>query len=659
MKQRAPGGADVTVRGGSGGSSSGAPVVSRDLHHDTSRPLRELPQVPFPVPVTRPPDDEAGPPTFSDGRPDPLVQRGPATGRMPAPIQSFPGLQNNDNAILGVALTPPDTNGDVGPNHYVQMVNVVYAVYSKTGTIVAGFPKAQASIWTGFGTAGTPEALCRETDQGDPVVVYDQLAGRWVLTKFAFGTDAGSGDKTGPYVQCIAVSATGDATGAFHRYAFLYDNCLFNDYPHFGVWPDAYYMAANQFTTPTPACQGAPGTEGGGAAAYERTKMLNGDPALQVVFKNGVNNASVPYAMLPSDLDGATSPPAGRPNFYLHFEDDDRGAAADQLALYKFSVDFGNPGASTFAGPDNLPTAFNSMFTCAPAGDDCFPQPGTTQKLDALADRLMFRLAYRNFGTHESLVVNHTVNVGNNHGGVRWYELRSPNTAPTIAQQGVYSGDGAGDTHDRWMGSVAQDRLGNLAAGYSITSSTVFPSVRYVGRLTTDPAGTLPQGEATLVAGGGSQDGSNRWGDYSDMTVDPVDDCTFWYTQEYYDQANNNTTNWQTRIGSFKFANCVGPTIATLLGVNARVARGVVTLTWRTASETGTAGFEVWRTGGGQTTKLTRGLIPAKHAGRSRGAAYRVVDRGVRRGTSYTYRLRVVGTDGRRAWRGSVTAGVR
>src|SRR3990172_1213984 len=298
-----------------------------------------------------------------------------------------------------------------------------------------------------------------------------------------------------------------------------------NDYPKFGVWPDAYYMSINQFVFSGDTEDFA----GPGAVAFEREKMLSGLPANMVYFDIGT-----PYAsLLPSDMDGFTLPPAGSPNYFVQFGDDGEGVwDTDRLMVFQFHVDWNNPSASTFSGPSVLNTEPFDSHLCDYYWSICIPQPDAGGALTALPDRLMYRLAYRNFGDHESLVVNHTVEVdGADHAGIRWYEIRNPGGAPTIYQQGTY----APDSNHRWMGSIAMDGNGNMALGYSVSSGTVYPSIRYTGRLVADTPGTLPQGEAVLIAGGGRQThSSSRWGDYSAMSVDPVDDCTFWYTQEYY-----------------------------------------------------------------------------------------------------------------------------
>jgi hypothetical protein len=434
---------------------------------------------------------------------------------------NFAGVGQGDYGFSD-QYAPPDTNGAVGATQYVQWVNTYFAVFNKsTGAIAAGFPKPGNSVWAGFGGG------CQNNNDGDPIVQYDKLANRWILTQFSVSTL--------PYMQCVAVSQTSDATGAYYRYAFSYGNIQFNDYPKLGVWPDGYYISYNIFNN-------ARTFAGSKVCSFDRAKMLTGDPsATQQCFQLSSSFGG----LLPSDLDGSTAPPAGSPNFFMNF-------GANSLNLWKFHVDFANSANSTFTGPTNIPVAaFNAACS---GGGACIPQAGTSNKLDSLADRLMYRLAYRNRGGVESLLVNHSVTVGNKRTGitsVRWYEIRNPNGTPTVFQQGTL---GTSDKIHRWMGSIAMDKQGNIALGYSASSGSVTPSIRYTGRLTTDPLGTM-QTENVIQAGAGSQTGSlHRWGDYSAMTVDPVDDCTFWYTNEYLKASGS--FNWSTRIASFKFPGC-------------------------------------------------------------------------------------------------------
>jgi hypothetical protein len=280
--------------------------------------------------------------------------------------------------------------------------------------------------------------------------------------------------------------------------------------------------------------------------------MLAGQPAAMIYFDVPTTNPEY-GAMLPADLDGPTPPPPGAPNYFARVAVPTTGGPSNRLELYEFRANFANPAASTFTGPSLLPTAPYDANLCFFSFIlNCLPQPNTPQRLDALSDRLMYPLLYRNFGTHEALVANHTVNVGGEQAGVRWYELRKQGAgAWAIHQQGTH----APDQHNRWIGSLAMDRAGNVALGYNVASSTLFPSIRYTGRLASDPLGTLPQGETSLIEGSGSQTGSPRWGDYSTMSVDPTDDCTFWYTNEYY--ATTSTIGWQTRIGAIRFPACL------------------------------------------------------------------------------------------------------
>ncbi len=444
---------------------------------------------------------------------DPVLQRtvGPPT---PTVGISFEGLGNKQYGFTPNAA-PPDTNGAVGATQYVQWVNESFAVFNKsTGTLVAG-PTAGNTLWSGFGGG------CESNNDGDPIAIYDKIANRWVMSQFSVSTT--------PYLQCIAVSTTSDATGTYNRYSFQYNN--FDDYPKMGVWPDAYYETFNMFNNSNAFV-------GSDACAYDRNAMLAGSSATQICFQQG----SSVGGLLPSDFDGTALPPAGSPNYMLYF-------STNSLKLYRFHVDFATPANSTFTGPATISVA---AFSPLCGGGTCVTQPGTTTRLDSLADRLMYRLAYRNFGTHESLVVNHSV-VANSGGGIRWYEIQNPSGTPSLAQQGTF----APDSNFRWMGSIAMDQAGNLAVGYSVSNgSTIHPSIAYAGRLASDPSGTLGA-EVNVITGTGSQNaGLTRWGDYSAMTVDPVDDCTFWYTQEY--MKTTGSFNWNTRIANFKFPGCGG-----------------------------------------------------------------------------------------------------
>jgi hypothetical protein len=501
------------------------PDVNQAIQHDVSPPLRDMVHYRQSSGVQRDRPLRLLPvPQGSNVQPDPVVQSsapGPMVGATAG--LNFAGIGDTSNTPGNPCnCAPSDTNGAVGATQFVQWVNSAFAVYNKTtGALIAG-PTAGNSLWAGFGGG------CQTNNDGDIIAQYDKANNRWVLTQFSVSTT--------PFLQCVAVSTTSDATGTYNRYAFQEPN--FNDYPKLGVWPDGYYLSFNMFSGNT--------FVGARACALNSAAMRAGTAATQVCFQLSSSFGS----LLPSDLDGSTPPPAGSPDFYLNF-------GTNSLNLWKFHVDFTTPANSTFTGPTNIPVA---AFTAAcSGGGTCIPQPNTSNKLDSLADRLMYRLAYRNRGGVESLVVNHSVTVSggrrNSVTGIRWYELRVSRTSdPTgtlsVFQQGTYSPDSS----SRWMGSIAMDMVGDIALGYSVSSSSLFPSIRYTGRVPSDPLGTL-EGENTILTGGGSQTGSlHRWGDYSSISVDPVDDCTFWYTTEYL--KSSGSFNWSTQIASFKFPGC-------------------------------------------------------------------------------------------------------
>lgn len=535
--------------------------------HDTSAPLRAIPPVP---PARRLDPDEREPRLArrivrGRGAPDPVVQRRAGASTMPATSQSVEGI-GNVNEVL-----PPDTNAAVGPNHYVHSVNVSFAIYTKGSAsappaLLYG-PAETSTLWAGFG------GPCEGRNDGDAIILYDHLADRWVMSQLAL-PNLIFGIAIGPFYQCLAISATSDPLGAYHRYQFAFNKL--NDYPKLGVWPDAYYMAINQFSAVTLEFAGQ------GVIAFDRDKMLAGLPAtMQYLDLAGLDMTLA--GMLPADLDGP-APPPGSPGYFVQMDDDAWGYSEDRLQVWRFHVDWAAPSLTRFEGPALLAVAPFDTNMCD-YSRTCIPQRGTAATVDAMADRLMYRLQYRNFGTHESLVVNHTVDAdGADHAGIRWYEIRGPFTSPVLHQQGTY----APDQDHRWMGSAAMDALGNLALGFSVSGAGTWPSVRYTGRLAGDPPGAMTQGEAEIIAGTGAQTHpSGRWGDYSMMAVDPSDDCTFWYTQQYY--ADTTTSAWRTRIGTFSFPSCAPPSALT---------RVTVAATAPTASESGAAGaFTVTRTG--------------------------------------------------------------
>jgi len=524
-------------------------TVGAAVHADVSAPLREmarLSQTPTgggDIPETnlrlpRPWQIE----TLTGD--DPVRQSILGPLAMPAPLYSFDGVGN----VNGVH--PPDTQGDIGydpapgTKYYVQWVNLSYAIWDVTGATPVQLlgPVAGNTLWQGFG------GPCQSDNHGDPITLFDPIANRWLMSQFSVD---------GPYYQCIAVSQTANPTGAWYRYAFQVSATKMNDYPHFGVWPDGYYMTVNQFT-------GGSSWGGAGVFVFDRSKMLVGDTTATFQSFDLYSVNSDFGGMLPSDLDGSTLPPTGAPNYFLEVDDGGWIPPNDAMRIWKFHVDWTTPANTTFGlnGQPNYVVQVAEWTPVCPSTRACVPQPGTSYRLDAIGDRVMHRAAYRNFGTHESLVVNHTVDAGGGIAGVRWYEVRGFSATPAIYQQGTYSPD----SNYRWMGSIAMDTMGNMALGYSVSSSSVYPSVRYTGRLATDPLNQMPQGEGSLVVGSGVQESSYyRWGDYSMMGIDPVDDCTFWYTQEYMQTTGYNT--WSTRIGAFRFPNCTQSAPGMLRGV--------------------------------------------------------------------------------------------
>ncbi|HXT87295.1 MAG TPA: hypothetical protein VN745_09750 [Verrucomicrobiae bacterium] len=425
---------------------------------------------------------------------------------------------------------PADANLAVGDTEIVQWVNLCYAVFSKsTGAALAG-PFPGNHFWSGFG------GPCQYQNSGDPVVLYDKMAHRWFASQNTFKA---------PYMTCIAVSVTSDARGSYYRYAFP-QKAGFPDYPKWGVWRDGYYQHNNVFG----------GTVGfaSEACAYDRAKMLVGNStAKQICF---LAPTSFDDSLLPADIDSPNDlPPAGEPEMYLGTISN--SSISDVIYEYLFHANFTTPSLSTFKGFSGTMPIFVPQFklSCNGAGDaDCIPQRGTSYKLASEGDRLMYRLAYRNFGSHQSWVVAHDVTASSGHVAERWYEFRASETStrPTVYQAGTFAGP-SGNTNNRWMGSIAMDKVGDIALGFSVSGTGTYPSIHYTGRTPSMTKGVMGA-EDVIQAGGGSQIGTGgRWGDYTSMALDP-NGCTFWYTNEYY--LSTSSFNWRTRIGSIKFPNC-------------------------------------------------------------------------------------------------------
>jgi len=538
-----------------------------------TRPLRELPKIPPALAVRREVREPARPKPPTD------TPTGGFKQTLPGPVLSAPTPTGVSWDGVGVGLAgfvpssnPPDTNGRVGAKQYVQWNNTSFAVFNKTtGALLYG-PAAGNTLFQSLG------GVCATHNDGDPVVAFDILAGRWILSQFVVGADPEFSH------QCVAVSQTEDATGAYFLYDFVTDPANFVDYPKIGVWPDGYYMSGHVFNSTGTAFLA------GRIFVFEREKMLKGLPArqLQADLKRYANKPQ--FGFLPSDLDNLTPPPAGEAAFVIG----PHPTSTNRLASARVAVTWG--GAPRIRLTESLIAETWGIPPCVndtDAGDhrDCVPEPAPATPadyIDNLDFRLMYRLAYRNFGgspVQESLVGNVTVKGGNsnpNHGAIRWYEFRNAGnstTTPTVFQASTYDPDAA----YRWLGSIAMDKDHNIALGYSKSSLSVKPSIFITGRLSTDAPNTLGT-EAQVQAGiGVQQAGGNRWGDYSAMTLDPVDQCTFYYTNEYL--KTNGQFNWSTRIASYRFPSCTSaPAWGTLTGTvrsspsNATLSGVVVTL---------------------------------------------------------------------------------
>jgi hypothetical protein len=555
-------GSDAQVRI-SGAFTPPKPKFSKAVAFDRSPAVRKIVRTSrmsaLSLPVDREIRPERGPvPKFKRFSGDAAVQpslRAALTNAatIPTPLQSFDGLGNLDNPP-DLRFTPPDPVGAVGPNHYVEMDNVSFAVYDKQGHLVSG-PTLTGDLWQGF---AVPD--CTDPS-GDPVVLYDKHADRWLLSQF---TTRGLNDPTLPFYNCVAISETEDPTGPYFRYAFATTQSgkfFFPDYPKYGTFGNSYLLTSRDF---------GPTTEYGiSVYALEKERMLDGDPNARMVHFF-LDSAVVPVSqigdgLLPADVDGDEDPSGSAPAPVVGTMDQGAqyGAPFDALNIYELSVGWRDQPTASLNLAAQLPVVeFDSTFPCKDAitppptsqTRSCIPQPGTSRKIDVLSyrQRPTFRLAYRNFGKYETMVTNQSVQARPGIAGVRWYEIRRINGQYLLYQQGTYSPD---DGVNRWMGSIAMDRRGNIAVGYSVGNSNVFPGIRYTGRLSSDPPGQMTLGEASIIEGSGSQlSRGSRWGDYTAMTVDPADDCTFWYVNEYYKATTVNT--WSTRIGSFQLPGC-------------------------------------------------------------------------------------------------------
>ncbi|MCX6244021.1 MAG: T9SS type A sorting domain-containing protein [Bacteroidetes bacterium] len=543
----------------------GKPIVIKPSYFDISPPFRDLAKNPIlkadnswkdgVVKNHSYPKDQH-PVYYPDAiKSDPNVQYAFGSVLTDTTVENFDGIGVNGG------VCPPDPAGDVGPNHYVQMVNLQYAVYNKTGTKLLG-PMNSNNIWSG---------MPYNSNDGDGIVLYDEQADRWLISQFSIPNYP-----NGPFYEMVAISTTADPTGSWYRYQFSFPEMP--DYPKLGVWRDGYYITVNRFTS-------SGNFLGPGVAAFDRTAMLAGNLTASVVYFPVSNSAY--YHGLVADCDG-TFPPAGTPEYVAW-------TSTNSMKIYEFHVDWTTPANSTLAQASSLSITPFTYFAYGVG----LSQPGTGTKLDPLSypGAIMNRLCFRYFSDHWSMVTNTTVNAGSNVAGIRWYEFRRDATNPwSVYQQATYA---PADGNSRWCGSIAMDENGNIALAYSITSSSLYPSIRYAGRLANDPLNTLTIAEKGIINGGGSQTNTwsgspSRWGDYSALTVDPSNASTFWYTTEYY--SSTSSANWKTRIAAFSFAN--------YFAVNATATPDVVCSGQQTQLDAGA-------TGGSGTYTYSWSSVPA------------------------------------------------
>jgi hypothetical protein len=529
QETRAPRDEPVVIRGARVGRAVPAVSIDVDLRDlpapaewQPGDPIKEIPRRAHPRGPARPSRFPAGPDPLLALQPDPPE---PATDDFDVPVANF-------DAQTFTGVNPPDTVGDVGPAHYIHATNqsggTTIRIYDKTlpnPTLLATFTLDTLA----------PPGDCA-SGFGDPVVLYDELADRWLLSEFS-----NAGNR-----MCVYVSKTGDPTvlsGGWWFYMFT--GVSFPDYPKYGVWPDAYYVSTNESDA--------------GAYAFDRANMLNGAVARPAQRFGAPADLVFPFqALQPADHDGELAPPAGAPGIFMRHRDDEATPPAtgnDFLQLWEMHVDWTTPANSTFTGPINIAVSDFSSELCGFSAFACFPQSGSGTTLDPLREVVMFRLAYRRFPTHQALVGNLVTDADGEgggdpleRGGIRWFELRKTSGPWTLFQEGTYSPD----TNARWMAGIAMDSSGNIGVGYNVSSTSMFPSLRYAGRLAGDAPGTL-RAETSLVAGT-APNGSNRYGDYSSMSVDPADGCTFWFSGMY-----NPGTTWRTRVGAFRFDACGVP----------------------------------------------------------------------------------------------------
>ena len=543
---------------------------------------------------------------------------------MPSPILTFAGMNSTQS---GCGCLPPDSDGDVGPNHYINSVNSSIKIFDKLGNPLNGTNgTTYNSFFSGLG-AGNP--CGNNNNDGDGIVFYDHMADRWVVSDFAFPAFPGTS-----FWQCIGVSKTSNpVSGGWWLYAIQVDPAnpsYLGDYPKFGMWPDAYYLSMNEFSNNTTF-------NGVRVYALDRNSMVNGGSAHAIGFSILPANLGNQYSLVPASFRTGNPPPAGQPEWFMDVNSSSvAGTVETQVFVRRFHVDFATPANSTFGvgathSPDGIITVngFKDAFNASTSNIVPNGTTTTNQRLDTLGDKIMYPLIYQNRGGTESIYADQTILLATDNTltgptAVRWYQFNmTGNTIPATPAQQQDWNNGA-DGLFRWMPSINVDRQGNVAIGYSTSSTTLNPEIRYAGRLAGDPPNNMAQGEATLITAGGHQTStSGRWGDYSTMFVDPTDSCTFWHVNEYY--TATSSASWATRIGSFKFPGCAAATptpTATAIATATPTATATATATFTptatatftptaTATFTPTATADVYTYGDGDLYADSDGYVYA------------------------------------------------
>lgn len=475
-------------------------------------------------------------------------------------VTSFDGIAASQVAKPEFDVDP---EGAIGIKQFMQYVNLYYQAYDK---------KTFAPVWSSPQPVSSPFTKNGLTNcgaiSGDGMIIFDRLASRWVI--------AGHTGTQNNYYYCVAISNTDDLTSsslAWYTYQIALDpilgknasgNVYFPDWPKIATWPDAYYVTIDLNDVNSNYAE-----IGVVACALDRTNMLiNGTPNSPQCFRETSplsNGIYLAHSLIPADVDGTTPPPAGRDQFMVSIENpviDNVTTTSSTFNLWDFHVDWTNPSLSTFteSAVSVAPYTPGCYAVHSPAQTVCVPEPSTSstgEYIDSVGDRFMPRLAYRNFGSYESFLFSHDVQVGTSQQtGIRWYELRGPGT-PFVFQDGTVSPD---STLYRFLPSIAEDSSGNAAAGYSVSSSTTHPGLNASWWSLTNPTAPV---EITLYSGSADQENTWHWGSYDSMTVDPVDGCTFWYVNEYYPQNQTGSLiNWHTRIANFRVPGCGGVSLA-------------------------------------------------------------------------------------------------